>query len=110
MATATPTTSGASTSASASTPASPPRRSTPYVAGPDDPSWSADDVALLRAADELHAGAHIGDDTWAGLAARWTTAQLIELCMVVGQYHLVAFTLNSLGVQREAGVDGLPGR
>ena len=28
--------------------------------------------------------------------------------MVVGQYHLVAFTLNSLGVQREDGVEGLP--
>jgi alkylhydroperoxidase family enzyme len=78
------------------------------TAGPGDPAWSDDDVTLLRAADELHADAHIGDDTWAGLAARWTTAQLIELCMVVGQYHLVAFTLNSLGVQREPGVDGLP--
>jgi hypothetical protein len=33
---------------------------------------------------------------------------LIELCMVVGQYHLVAFTLRSLGIQREAGVEGLP--
>ena len=28
--------------------------------------------------------------------------------MVVGQYHLVAFTLNSLGVQREDGVAGMP--
>jgi len=28
--------------------------------------------------------------------------------MVVGQYHLVAFTLNSLGVERESGVEGLP--
>jgi hypothetical protein len=28
--------------------------------------------------------------------------------MVVGQYHLVAFTVNSAGVQREAGVGGFP--
>jgi len=28
--------------------------------------------------------------------------------MVVGQYHLVAFTLNSLGVEREDGVPPLP--
>jgi hypothetical protein len=28
--------------------------------------------------------------------------------MVIGQYHLVAFTLNSLGVEREPGVEGLP--
>lgn len=76
--------------------------------GADDPAWSDDDAALLRAADELHADAHIGDETWAALAPRWTPAQLIEVCMVVGQYHLVAFTLNSLGVQREDGVEGLP--
>jgi 4-carboxymuconolactone decarboxylase len=69
--------------------------------GPTAPAWSADDAALLRAADELHAASRIGDDTWSALAARYTAAQLIELCMVVGQYHLVAFTLNSLGVQLE---------
>ena len=76
--------------------------------GPGDPAWSDDDAALLAAADELHDDAHIGDETWATLAGRWGPAQLIEICMVVGQYHLVAFTLNSLGVQREEGVDGLP--
>lgn len=75
---------------------------------PADPAWSTEDAALLRAADELHAGAHITDGTWAALAERYTPKQLIEVCMVVGQYHLVAFTLNSLGVQREDGVDGLP--
>lgn len=78
------------------------------AAGADDPGWSTDDAALLRAADELHTDARIGDDTWATLAGRWSEAQLIEICMVVGQYHLVAFTLNSLGVQREPGVEGLP--
>jgi hypothetical protein len=29
--------------------------------------------------------------------------------MLVGHYHLVAFTLNSLGVQLEPGVDGFAG-
>ena len=28
--------------------------------------------------------------------------------MLVGQYHMLAFALNSLGVQREPGVPGLP--
>ena len=79
-------------------------------AGGDDAAWAPGDAALLRAADELHADARIGDETWADLAATWSEAQLIELCMVVGQYHLVAFTLNSLGVQREEGVEGLPER
>jgi alkylhydroperoxidase family enzyme len=75
-------------------------------AGPDDPAWYGFDATLLRAADELHADACISDATWAVLADRYNEHQLIELPMLVGQYHLVAFTLNSLGVQREPGVAG----
>jgi alkylhydroperoxidase family enzyme len=67
--------------------------------GPDANGWSPGDAALVRAADELHADAVIGDATWAELAARYSPAQLVEIPMVVGQYHLVAYTLNSLGVQ-----------
>jgi 4-carboxymuconolactone decarboxylase len=66
------------------------------------------DDLLVRAADELHADSVISDATWQELAATYDEQQLIEVCMVVGQYHLVGFTLNSLGVQREAGVEGLP--
>jgi alkylhydroperoxidase family enzyme len=62
----------------------------------------------VRAADELHADAVLSDATWAALAEGYDTQQLIEVPMVAGQYHLVAFTLNSLGVQREDGVEGLP--
>ena len=72
------------------------------AAGPDAPGWSEADAQLLRAADELHADNRISDATWAALAERWDAQQLIELCMVVGQYHLVAFTLNSLGVEPES--------
>lgn len=67
--------------------------------GPAADGWSEADAALLRAADELHEDAVIGDATWAALAGRYEPAQLVEIPMVVGQYHLVAFTLNSLGVQ-----------
>jgi 4-carboxymuconolactone decarboxylase len=77
-------------------------------AGPAAPGWSDMDAALLTAADELHGSARIDDDTWRHLAATWSETQLIELCMVVGQYHLVAFTLNSLGIEREDGVPSLP--
>ena len=63
--------------------------------------WSDADALLLRATDELHADSRIGDATWAALAEQWDDQQLIELCMVVGQYHLVAMTLNSLGVEPE---------
>jgi alkylhydroperoxidase family enzyme len=66
------------------------------------------DADLVRAADELHDRNMIIDTTWSALAARYDEQQLIEICMVVGQYHLVAFTLRSLGIQREDGVEGLP--
>jgi 4-carboxymuconolactone decarboxylase len=77
-------------------------------AGPDDPDWSDDDATLLRAADELHAAARISDETWQKLAARLDERQLIEVCMLVGQYHLVAFTVNSLGVEPEPGLAPFP--
>lgn len=75
------------------------------LAAPGVPTeWDAFDAVLVRAADELHADSRIGDATWAALAERYDTEQLIEVPMVVGQYHLVAFTLNSLGVQLEEGL------
>lgn len=76
--------------------------------GPDAAGWSAEDSDLLRAADELHADSKISDSTWAALAGRYDEQQLIEICMVVGQYHLVSFTLSSLGVQPEPGLPVMP--
>jgi alkylhydroperoxidase family enzyme len=70
--------------------------------------WSTADATLLRAAEELHRDSRIGDATWAELAAHNDEQQLIEVCMVVGQYHLVAFTLNSLGVEPEPGLPAMP--
>lgn len=69
---------------------------------------SAGDRLLVRAADELHADSIIGDDTWAGLAELYDEQQLIEVCMVVGQYHLVGFTLNSLRIARSRASKGCP--
>jgi alkylhydroperoxidase family enzyme len=77
-------------------------------AGPDDPAWSPEESDLLRAADELHQSSCISDATWAALAARLDEQQLIEVCMLVGQYHLVAFTLNSLGVEPEPDLPPMP--
>ena len=64
--------------------------------------WAPHDLALLRAADELHENAVISDATWKTLADGYDYQQLIEVCMVVGQYHMVAFTLNSLAVEVES--------
>jgi alkylhydroperoxidase family enzyme len=78
--------------------------------GPDHEGWSPLDRTLLRAADELHRGSCISDETWSELAGGYDERQLIEVPMLVGHYHMVAYSLNSLGVQREEGIVGLPER
>jgi alkylhydroperoxidase family enzyme len=75
-------------------------------AGPDAAGWDHFEATLLRAADELHASARIDDATWQALASRYDEPQLIEVPMLIGHYHMVAFTLNSLGVPLEEGVEG----
>lgn len=75
--------------------------------GPDA-SWPAADEVLLRAADQLHVEYRLDDATWDSLRARYDEQQLVELPMLVGHYHLLAMTLNSLGVELEPGYEALP--
>ncbi len=74
--------------------------------GAEAEGWEPFDATLIRAADELHADARISDDTWAALSGRYDEHQLIEVPMLVGHYHMVAFTLNTLGVPLEPGLAG----
>jgi alkylhydroperoxidase family enzyme len=76
--------------------------------GPDADGWSPDDADLLRAADELHEQAKITAGTWARLAESHDERALIEIAMLVGHYHLVAYALNSLEVELDEGLEGLP--
>ena len=78
------------------------------AAGPDAEGWSSADATLLRAADELHEQARISDATWAQLSHAYDERGLIEIAMLVGHYHMVAFALNSLGVELDEGLEPLP--
>jgi AhpD family alkylhydroperoxidase len=69
--------------------------------GPEAEGWSERQALFLRAADELHAGGRIGDALWAQLARQLDEVRLIELCMLIGHYEMLAMTLNSLGVEPE---------
>src|SRR5262249_59516170 len=68
--------------------------------------FSSHQLALLRAADELHAERELSDETWAELTSFLSDTELIELCMLVGHYEMLAMTLNSLRVEP----DELPDR
>lgn len=79
-------------------------------AGPEHDGWSPRQTALLRAADELHSDGVIGDALWDDLATHLREAELIELCMLVGHYEMLAMTLNSLRVQPDEIPEGPPTR
>src|SRR5271163_2434199 len=46
--------------------------------GPSGP-WGTDDAVLLQAVDELYENSVVSDSTWAALANRYSTAQMIDL-------------------------------
>ncbi len=70
--------------------------------GAEATRWSPRRAALLRAADELHADRRIGDATWAALEEHLDHVEIIEVCLLVGHYEMLAMTLNSLGVEPDA--------
>lgn len=67
--------------------------------GPGAGGWSDRDAGLLRAADGLHAARTISDELWSALRAQRSDVELIELCMLVGHYELLAMTIDGLGIQ-----------
>jgi AhpD family alkylhydroperoxidase len=67
--------------------------------GPGAPGWSARQRVMLSAADELHGDRSLSDGTWSGLRPLLSDEELIELCMLVGHYEMLAMTLNSLEVE-----------
>jgi alkylhydroperoxidase family enzyme len=79
------------------------------IEGPDAGGWTQHESALICSVDELHDDARISDPTWTTLSREYDQAQLIEVTMLIGQYHMVAFALNSLGVELDEGLEALPG-
>lgn len=75
--------------------------------GPEAEGWSPRQRLLLEAADAMHADGRIGDELWARLAAELDEVRLIELCMLIGHYEMLAMTLNTLGVEPEQGAGRL---
>jgi alkylhydroperoxidase family enzyme len=69
----------------------------------DDPgdAFGPRERLLLSMCDRLHADAGIDDALWAALAREWTPEQLVELVMVAGFYHMIAFATNALRLPLE---------
>lgn len=63
------------------------------------------DRTLARAAEELVRDQYVSDDTWAALAKRYSTEQLMEVVFLVGCYNTMAMLTKSFGMPLEGASD-----
>ena len=68
----------------------------------DDPCWSAEDSLLIRACDQLHAGADIDDALWTELRRYLSETAMLELLMLAGFYRTVSYLTNALRLPLES--------
>jgi alkylhydroperoxidase family enzyme len=67
--------------------------------GPDAAGWGPLEAAMLRAVDELVAGATISEPTWSTLAESLTTEQLMDMVFTVGAYDLLAMVFGAFAIE-----------
>jgi len=70
-------------------------------AGPDAAGWSDRERALLAGVDQLVSDEDLEDSTYRALAQHFTPEQLVELCLLVGQYEMLATTIRALRIERD---------
>ena len=70
--------------------------------------FSAHDAAILRLCDSLHATASVDDALWAELARELSSAQIVELLVLAGFYHTVAYATNALRIELEPSAPRFP--
>jgi len=80
------------------------------VEGPESDHWAAHERALVKAVDEIMSTWRVSDETWNAVSARYSPENIVDLTMLVGQFLLVALTLNTLQIEPEPGLDRLPQR
>ena len=68
---------------------------------PDDGPWNAREGLILTLMDALHDHSRVEDDLWAALRGEFEELQLLELIMLAGFYHTVAYISNGLDLPLE---------
>jgi len=67
----------------------------------DKALWSERERVLIKLVDELHETATISDVIWEQLVTIWNTAQILEVIIIVGWYHLISFVANATRTEYE---------
>ncbi len=75
---------------------------------PESACWSVRERLIVRLVDQLHDTATIDDALWSALAGEFRDAQLIELIMLAGAYHMISFLTNGLKLPAESFAAGFP--
>ena len=75
-----------------------------------DACWTDEDRATLTFVDELHDHGRVSDATWAAMRVRFSDATLIELLVLAGWYHAIAYLASSARVELESWAHRFPAR
>jgi 4-carboxymuconolactone decarboxylase len=66
-----------------------------------DACWSEQESCVFRLAEELHETSTISDDLWLKLSAHFADAEILELIVTAGWYHVIAYLCNGAQVELE---------
>jgi len=66
-----------------------------------DPCWDAEQASVLRLAEELHHTSTVSEELWQSLTLQFDAAQIIELLVTAGWYHVISYVCNGVRVTRE---------
>jgi alkylhydroperoxidase family enzyme len=73
------------------------------AAEPEAGEWAPHEAAIIRAVDELDAACRISDATWNALFSHYDERQLIELLVLVGNYRMLCYVFNAVGIRPPTG-------
>jgi 4-carboxymuconolactone decarboxylase len=76
-----------------------------------DPAlWSERERVLIQLVDELYETATLSERLWEQVEALWSQAQILELIITVGWYHLISFLSNAVQIEHEPWAARFPPR
>lgn len=69
------------------------------IEGAEAAGWSSREEAIVAAVDALHSSQDWNDETWDALTVHLDEREVIELCLLVGHYEMLATTIAALRIE-----------